>query len=173
MAEPISLAHAKQQLRVIDETEDELIEDLIADARGWVEGETGLILTERQIIEPIDQFCDRLDTWPITSITSVKYRGASQEENTLSAGDYVLTAGCRPARLALGGLAGWPAISPGFPVLVTMQAGFAPEAIPRKLNRAMKLLITGFYEDRDAGGLKDGTLEAARSLCFEFRRMTV
>lgn len=174
MAEPITRDHAKQQLRVISEDEDELIDDVIRDARGWVENYTGLKLVPGEVVEHLTSFGDRLTTWPINSITSVGYTDPAFADLILDPASYRIPLHARGPVLRYGSIATWPLIAAGSAITVTMQAGYPdPADIPRNLLRAMKLLITGFYEDREGGGLKAPTEAAAMSLCRNFKRWTV
>lgn len=93
MTEPLTLEQAKAQLRIVDESEDELISAAIVDARGWIENYTGRAFAE-------------------------------------IVGD---------------------------------------GEIPPVLLRAMRLLVAGFYFDRETGGLAGDTEVSARRLCGRFK----
>jgi uncharacterized phiE125 gp8 family phage protein len=167
MAEPVTLALAKQHLRVDHDDEDDLISGIIADARGWVEDYTGQLLVRRPVSEALDHFREAFVTWPIASVAEVSYIDVSGEQQTLSSDVYEIVNGARPARLRLKAGKSWPSVSrePGS-IIVDLVAGFDdPETVPRGLNRAMMLLIGGFYADRETGGLSGDIETAARNAC--------
>ncbi|QPI73928.1 head-tail connector protein [Sphingobium sp. Cam5-1] len=174
MVEPIELADAKQQLRVLSDDENASIQNAIVDARGWIESYTGLILTRREVVEVLPCFDGMLSTWPIVSIDAVTYLDTSQQEVVFPEQDYFAQIARRPARLSSKL---WPAIYNGSTVEVTMTAGFAsPEAINAfspNIMRAMRLLVAGFYADRETGGLAGDVEIAAKRLCRPFKSWRV
>jgi uncharacterized phiE125 gp8 family phage protein len=174
MAEPISLEDAKAQLRILSDDEDSVITAAITDARGWIEDYTGLILTRRAVTEVVTGFGDVLSTWPIVSIDSVDYTDADGADQALVDTDYFAQIARRPARIVARS---WPRILTGSTVAVTMTAGFAtPEAIQLfspNILRAMRILVAGFFNDREAGGLAGDVEVAAKRLCRSLKRWTV
>lgn len=172
--EPIDLPDAKRQLEIVDVNEDDLISDAITDARGWIEGYTGLILKRRTVTEVLSSFCGILKAWPIVSIDSVGYVDASRADVTLAADAYFAQIAARPARLVA---ASWPAIYPGSQITVTMTAGYdSPDAIKEfspKIMRAMRILVAGFYHDREGGDVFVKAEKSAKNLCRDYRRWTV
>lgn len=163
MAEPISLAQAKLHLRVDTSDEDDLIEGMIADARSWVEDYTGQTLVQAPHTEQINGFADLLLTWPVISLTAVKYLDANGDQQTLEADLYELNTARRPARLRLKGDARWPAVGAARAIEVEMVAGYADaDAIPGGMRRAMYVLLEGYYS-RDAKAISDAAAAAARS----------
>jgi len=168
MAEPVSLEQAKLHLRLESgyTDEDSTIEGAIADARAWVENYTGQILVRRSVVEYLDGFSARLLAWPLATIDEVRYRDADDVEQVLDSDSYRVALGGRPARLATIGQRSWPALAAGpGAVRVEMTAGYAEGEVPRGMIRAMLLLISGYYEDRNTGGLADAVETAARAAC--------
>lgn len=174
MAEPISLEDAKRQLRVLSTDEDAFITSAIVDARGWIENYTGLVLTRREVVEVLPCFGAQLSTWPIASIDAVTYFDTDGQEVILQEAEYFAQIARRPAYLTAGG---WPTVRDGSPIEVTMTAGFAtPDAVSAfspNLLRAMRILVAGFFSDREAGGLAGDVEIAAKRLCRSFRRWRV
>lgn len=172
MAEPIDLADAKRQLEVVGSAEDALITDAIVDARGWIEGYTGLILTRRTVTEVLPSFSHRLRAWPITSIDAIAYVDANGQAATLPADSHFDQIALRPASLVAPS---WPKIAVGSMVSVTMTAGFAtPAAIKEfspKIMRAMRILVAGFYRDREF--IAPEVEKSAKNLCRDFRSIRV
>jgi uncharacterized phiE125 gp8 family phage protein len=174
MAEPISLEDAKRQLRVLSTDEDAFITSAIVDARGWIENYTGLVLTRREVVEVLPSFSAQLSTWPIASIDAVTYFDTDGQEVILQEAEYFAQIARRPAYLTAGG---WPTVRDGSMIEVTMTAGFAtPDAVSAfspNLMRAMRILVAGFFSDRETGGLAGDVEIAAKRLCRPFRRWRV
>lgn len=174
MAEPIELAEAKAQCRVLHNSEDAFFSGAIADARGWVERYTGLILTRRSVQEAMPAFNARISAWPITSIDAVSYVDVDGIAASLDGAAYVGQIARRPATLLA---ATWPTIYAGSAVTITMTAGFESAAAIRAYNpnlmRAMLLLIAGYYADRETGGLAGDVETAAKNLCRSAKRWTL
>lgn len=168
MSEPISLDLAKQHLRLLPDPsdDDDLVDEAIADARGWVENYTGQKLVAEDVVEKIDWFAGDLLTWPIVSVDAVTYLDRAGNEQTLDPAAYRLLNEIRPARLVPVPGKGWPATLGEQSVSVAMTAGYeSADEIPRGMRRAMLLLITGYYDNRDTGGLDDATEAAAKAAC--------
>ena len=172
MAEPIDLADAKRQLRVRGDSEDQTIRDAIVDARGWIENYTGLILTRREVIEALPCFTSDIRAWPIASIDSVSYIDHVLADAELQTFTPLIAR--RPARLAA---ASWPSTYSGSAITVTVTAGFATadeiNAFSPKIMRAMRVLVVGFFNDREGGDVAKSAIEYAKDLCRSFRCMRV
>lgn len=179
MAEPITLEQAKQHLRlsVSDTSEDAVIDSAITDARGWVEDYTGLMLSNRNIRETISGFGDTLRMWPISEIFAVQYRDTAGSEVELPADAYFMQAAIRPALLFSLGGAAWPALYPESRITIFARAGFVnAEEINNfspNLLRAMKVLITEFYDNRGAPELSPAATDAAKRLCRSKKRWAI
>lgn len=171
MAEPISVPDAKRHLRVDDTTDDAIIGGYIASAREWVEDETGLLLTQRQVTEPLSGFCSnlRLRAWPIAADepVTINYRDAEGGDQTITTA--TVTGATRPGVLYPGLGTRWPTRAAG--ISVTFTAGYlSADAIPATLKQAMLVMLTAFYEDREGGEIFANAEKTARSLCRRYRR---
>lgn len=166
MAEPVSLELARAQVNAGD-GDDLIIESCIVSARGWVENYTGQILTPRRVSEAIDRFTDRLITWPIASVYQVTYADAGGTRQTLPADVYDIAAVRRPALLTLKSGQSWPRVAAGpGQIIVDVDAGYdTPSDIPPGMIRAMLMLISGYYVDRETGGIASEIETAARLAC--------
>jgi uncharacterized phiE125 gp8 family phage protein len=172
--EPVSLALAKQQLRVIDNnSEDVLISSYIRSAREWVEHHTSAVLVRRQFTEHFDGFGRNLiiRKHPIIVVDSLRYidRAGGEQVYEGASGRYEK----RPFRLypALG--RPWPATHH---VTVTYTAGYGPLDAPAQLVQAMLLLIGHWYANRGDGGdgnVPMGVSRAVLSLCRDHRSSRV
>jgi uncharacterized phiE125 gp8 family phage protein len=170
MDELLTLEDARTLLRVED-GEDPLLARAIEDAKAWIENYTGLALTQRTVTKALRSFDSAISEWPIASIDSVAYLDASGQEVIVANTDYVALIRQRPARLSAPR---WPAVYSGSAVMVTMTAGFADAAAVRAyaptLPRALRILVAGFYEDREGGTVLAGAVKAARGLCRQYKR---
>ncbi|WP_347271804.1 head-tail connector protein [Rhizorhabdus histidinilytica] len=166
MAEPVSLELARAHLNA-DEGDDLVINSCIASARGWVENYTGQILAPRRVSEAIDRFTDPLVTWPIASIYEITYADANRSRVPLSPDVYDIANVRRPARLTLNSGQAWPRVAAGpGQIIVDVDAGYdTPADIPPGMIRAMLMLISGYYVDRETGGLASEIETAARLAC--------
>jgi len=173
MAEPITLAEAKAQLRILSDDEDAVVTSAIIDARGWIENYTGLVLTRREVTEVLRGFGDSLATWPIVSIDAVDYVDGDGTEQALPDTDFFAQIARRPARIVAPR---WPRLYDGSAVAITMTAGFATaEAIQLfspNIIRAMRILVAGFFNDRETGGLAGDVEVSAKRLLRSFKRWT-
>lgn len=164
MTEPITLAQAKANLRVSDSAEDDLISGLIVAAREHVEGETGLVLTRRQVVETRRMFGPWIDlySWPIASIDSIAYLDGAFALQPLDASLWIAGTAMRPVRIVSRGNL-WPTIaSAPVAVTVTMTAGYAtPDEVPMRLKQAMHLLVVHWFGNRSAveAGVRAAALE--------------
>jgi len=164
--EPISLATARLHLRLDTSgsppahPDDSLVTSLITAVRQNAEDYTGLKIANGTYEMRADSFKDfesNLQTWPVTSITSVSYVDLNDETKTLTSSDYVLDTYTRPARLK-------PSLTKiVFPaakeVTIRFVAGFTdgqspnPYPMPKPLESAMLLMLGHLYDNREAVSL--------------------
>ncbi|MEO7468517.1 MAG: phage head-tail connector protein [Sphingobium limneticum] len=174
MAEPIDLDDAKRQLRVLSNDENTFIESAIVDARGWIEAYTGLILTRREVTEVVPSFARQLRAWPIASIDEIAYVDSDGQSATLGADAYFAQIARRPASLVAKS---WPSLACGSMVTVAMTAGFeSPEAITAfspNIMRAMRVLVAGYFRDREGGALAQQSEKYAKGRLRNFRKWQV
>lgn len=179
MTEPVSIDLARAQCRVeAGDAEDALLNQFIAAAREYVEGDTGQTLVQRELVEHHPGFgCPLvLRAWPIVTVDQVAYVDAEGEPQAIAAADTRLVRGNRPGRLYPARDATWPTISCAEGVEVTVTAGYAADAVPPKLVQAILLLVDHWYENR--GAVVVGTISkevefAVSALCERFRLITV
>ena len=157
--EPVTLDHAKSHLRLDTTADDALIEGLIAAARRFIEGETGLAImvqTWRRYLDdwPADR-CVRLRRHPVRRIEALTVFDAHGEAAELPASAFRLDTVSRPARLYVS-----EAVPPGSApngIEIEFTAGLAETAneVPDDLVRAMLVLVAQWYEFRGAFSAKD------------------
>lgn len=156
--EPVTLAEAKEHLRVdSDQTEeDDLISGLIAAAREHVENLCGPLIS--QTIE------QRMSEWPsdgtirlskprVQSVTSIKYLDEAGTEYTVTSTDYTLDASeeHRP-KVILKYDKSWPTATlfNVNPIRILYIAGYGDNGsyVPFAIKAAMKLIIGHLYQNR-------------------------
>lgn len=182
MDEPITLSEAKQQLRIDGNADDATINRLIATAREWVEGVTGVLLAEREVTETLPAFGPRnaLRSRPINGaepivVEYIDRTGGSQTitDARIVNGEQILASG-GPVLLhpAIG--ARWPCADGRYPVSVTFTAGINDaDKIPAVLRQAVLLLITAYEADREGGDIVAKAEASARRLCRRYIRKTL
>lgn len=150
-SEPLTLAEVKAQCRVDGTTDDGLLTAYIVAARRYVEEYTGLKLMEQTVVMRRRDLCDvmALPAAPISEIVSVQYLDMSNATQTLSPSVYRTSLyGLRP-QIEKIWLKIWPVLYPSAEaVTITATAGF--DTIPDPILHAMKLLISGWYDERSA-----------------------
>lgn len=170
MAEPVSLATAKQHLRVFDASENTLIETYIKAARQWVEEFTGHIVSPRTFVDQFGEWGEYLTLYrrPVTAITTIKYDSLTVDQETFA--DFEYAAGQYPLLIYPEGT--FPTLRTNGYITVTYTAGYATLAeVPDVLIQAILLLVGHFYTVRS--GVSTDTVEevplAVRSLCGFYR----
>ena len=168
--EPISLAEAKQHLRVDGGDDDALIGSLITAARQAAETITGRQLMTARWRLVLDAFpgpllmhagsgssfslpahAILLAKCPVQSVVSVEYLDMNGTTQVLPASDYVLDAACEPARLSPVFGKTWPPTLPQIgAVTVTFDAGYGSASeVPEGLKSWIKLRVGSLYGHRE------------------------
>ncbi len=130
--EPVTVEQVKFDASIDGCDFDEKIDSLITIARQTAESETGraLITQTWQLVEqcfsgPVIS----LDKAPVQSITSIKYRDASNVEQTLSSAYYSLDTLSGYAKVRLNYGYSWPSTHPRFDaVTIEFDAGYGDSA---------------------------------------------
>ena len=150
---PVSLLEAKEHLRVNHNLDDRYIYDLLPAATEYVEDYTSNKYMEQTWRVYFDSFpaCGEivLPFGKVKSVTSVKYTGADNTENTLSTDDYLVDTVSSPGRVVLAYNTTWPTdtLSPSNPVEVEFMTGYT--TVPYKIKQAIKLYTAHLYENRE------------------------
>ena len=151
-AEPVSLAEAKQTLRVSHDSEDALIASLISAAREEVEAACGLALLDQSwrltldVLPPLGRVL--LRRHPVREIVSVTAFGQDGEGETLDPATYRLMAQSRPAVLYFTTQADRSKTGNGYEIDFKAGFGEAGADVPDLLKRAILLLTAHWYEFR-------------------------
>ena len=154
----LTLAEAKQHLRVEGAEDDQLIESLIEAAEGHLDGADGIL--GRALVTQTWRL--RLDRWPddeilvplppLRSVSKVEYVDTSGNVQVWDAAQYDVDTESEPARIRPAYGYTWPAarLVPGA-VRVEFEAGYGGAAdVPRPIRQAALVLVGHLYEHREA-----------------------
>ena len=174
--EPVTLALAKEWLKVSGNDEDLSITAIISAARDYVESHTGQFWAERTVTEYFDCWPDgntiRLTVAPASAISSVQYiADGTSSYATFASGNYTKDVISDPPRIVLLDSASWPDLEP-IPnaVKVTYTAGLATAGdVPESVKTSMRLLIAFWYENREDMGLPAAERSAKNLLTTQKR----
>lgn len=150
--EPVTLAEAKQVLRLDHDSEDELIAGLIRAAREEVEASCGIALIDQdwRLTLDLPPRSGRvlLRRHPVREILSVTAYGGDGEASLIDPARYRLDGHDRPARLHFS--SGLPPAQNG--IEIDFRAGFgeAGTDVPDLIKRAMLVLVAHWFEFRAA-----------------------
>ncbi|MCA3555303.1 head-tail connector protein [Aestuariivirga sp.] len=168
-SEPVSLAEAKAQLRVVNADDDQLIASLVTAARRVVEARTGLSLIAQDWLCFRDQWpgdgAIELPVAPLRAVEEIAVFGEDDAKAVIDPAHYFADAASRPPRVLLRGSREWP--RPGRAangIAIRAEAGFgtSPQDVPQPLRQAILLLVAHFYAQRgeEAGSGVPLTLNA-------------
>ena len=173
-AAPLSLATVKEHLRVSGSSEDTLLQIYIDAALAMAEQYLWRKLQLQVIEEVYPCFMNRFDTsYPINSITSIKYFDESEVEQTLTVADYYETydnAKSKNSIYKVGTLeepSVW--LDKAFPVEITYVTGYADGSVPKPIINAMLLLVGEMYENREDSEHKSEFKKASRLAMSPYR----
>lgn len=154
--EPVSTANAKIYARIDGSDDDTLVASLIVAARQKVEQITRRALLTQTWDLYLDAFpfADIIvPKPPMQSVTSITYTDTNGTTQTWSSSDYTADTDSEPARIV-------PAFGEDYPgtrdeikaVKITFKAGYgdAATAVPDAIITAVKMLVTTWYDHRDA-----------------------
>lgn len=177
--EPVSLLDAKAWCRISTDDDNATVEDLIIDAREYVERVSGRQLVTASYLLTLLGFPGgfggsafplfwlrsgtfgvpvwsiRLPKAPLVSVASVAYYDLANASQALPTTVYDVDAGQDPGTLSLSQYQIWP-VTRARPdaVRVAFTAGYGTALdVPRVYTRAIKMLVLYWYENRgEAGG---------------------
>lgn len=176
--EPVSVADAKEFLRVDSTAEDSLILSLVTAARTHVEQylQKSLITQTWRLV--LDGFPSTgrlfLPMGPLQSVNSIKTYSSADAESVFSATEYFVdTVGDRVGQ-SLDSV--WPAnLRPTNAVIIDYTTGYGSAAsdVPGDIVQAIKMLISHYYENRDGVVVGTGANElpmGVTALLMPYRR---
>lgn len=160
--EPITLAETKTHLRIDPDItdQDELIAALITAAREWTENYCRRSWSDRTLQLRTDCFPAyfHLPRGPVRSVSSITYKDAGGTQQTLAASQYEVDIYSTPPRIYPPDGVVWPTTQLTLnAVTVTYLVGYgtggSPDdlaTVPAAVKAAMKLLVSHWYEQREA-----------------------
>lgn len=158
-AEPVTLAEAKEFLRLAGASEDDLLSGLLKAAREDVERATGLALIDQAWRLSVDGLSRgqilTLPKHPVKEIISITVYGSEGEGSLINPDEYQGDLVSRPARLYFTNAPSPMRAMNG--IEVDFRAGFgeAGTDVPDLLKRAILVLVAHWYEFRASFGPDD------------------
>lgn len=156
MTEPVTLAEARAQVNIIDDTDttfDTFLTSLIAPARAYVERVTRYLFVGGSRTETFTSWGDYLEIWrrPIASIDGVTYSTTADPADDADLTDFVVNFGF-PARIGPPIGASFPDLVAGGTITVTYTGSAVADTSEEYLlgKRLMLLLIGEWFNDREA-----------------------
>ena len=154
-SEPVSLAEAKAQCRIMGADEDGLIAGYLMAARAYTESITG----RRLVTQTLDYYIDNLSAGeillpvaPVQSVTSITYFDDAGATQTLGVGNYTTVGRKYWTAIVPTVSAVWPGVR-NQPESVTVRfvAGHsASNPMPEEIRQAILMLVSHFYENRES-----------------------
>lgn len=154
--EPLTLAQAKEHLRVDIADDDVLIGSLIRATRELLESELGRAFITQTLDYALDAFPKSgpllLPRGPIQSVTSVSYIDSAGATQVWGSSNYLVDLYSSPPRITPAHAKTWPTLQDRIAaVTVRFVAGYGlgPATVPGPIAHAMLLLIGHYYEHRE------------------------
>jgi len=172
-SQPVTLAEAKAQCRVLSNDEDIYLEGLIAAATAHVEKQTGRAILPQTWRLTLDRFVDEitLPQSPLRSVASVTYLPPVGAAQTLASSVYTVDTTSTPGRIVLAPDQDWPeTLDSVNAVVIDYDAGYT--TAPAPLKHAILLLAGHWFENREAVNMGNITSElpmAVNALLTNFR----
>lgn len=167
----VTLAEAKDHLRIDGDANDGTLEGFILAATQWIENETRHQLVNRDYLLTLDGFPAsrevKLPRVPLASIASVKYRDAAGDLQTFDPSNYAVDVVTKPGRIILKTGANWPTVwAESNSVEVRFTAGYGTEDdVPQILRQAVLMMVGTMFEHRE--GIITGTIVTTTPLAVE------
>ncbi len=173
MAEPLTTAEAKAQLRVTSDHEDDLIDSYVIAAREWCEEYTGHILVQREVTDSFSAWGDYLTLryQPITvddptPTLTVTYHDLEGDETEYAG--RVIRDQRYPWTIHPPYGDEFPTLGDNGTIAVTYTAGYATAAdVPEKFKQTIRVLISAMHANR--GAIPEETAQTARFLLRSYR----
>ena len=150
--EPITLAEAKANLRVVFDDEDADISRMIRAARQMAEERLNRALMPQVLAFGAEGFCGalRVPRPPLRQLDSITYIDSDGTAQVLPGAGYVVDGFADPPLISAAYNTPWPSTrAQSSAVVVQYQAGYADAAsVPEPIRQWMFLAINAFYENR-------------------------
>lgn len=185
MADPISLAVAKQHLRIDSASADEDVEllSIISAATQYAENITKRNLRGSELTKLYTSFPYSLDReklglnmikGPVASVTSLKYYDSSNVQVTVDQADYRIVVRNDTSMLYPAMGSNWPSDCNNEPGNIELIYTISSTNIPSPITTAILLIVGSLYENREDGVLEQGIVSvrapiAAKDLLSAYR----
>lgn len=152
--EPVTYAEMRSYLRLHDDNEQALVEDLITVARDYAEIETGRQLITATWKLYLKQFPAqiRVPRPPLQSVTSIGYVDQAGAAQTVTATVYYVDTKAAPGLIYEDESQLWPTHrgEPGDFITVTYKAGYGltPSTVPEGIRLAIRYLVAHWFDTR-------------------------
>lgn len=174
-AMPVSLAEAKDHLRVDHADDDTLIGLLIAAATSELDGWSGILgraIVTQAWAQRVDGFANPVRLpFPAATIASVSYVDPAGATQTLASDQYRLMEDAMGSYIEPAFNVSWPSVRyQSGSVTVNFTAGTAAADVPPAIKAAILLRVGDLYANRDVGIEENPAIKA---LVTPFRRIRV
>lgn len=179
---PVSLAEAKEHLRVEHDLDDAYITSCIAAAVARIDGRNGWL--RRSLINRTYQLflpwfpvarCIPLPLPPLNSVSSIKYQDENDVEQTFSSGSYQVVKNEDEGYIYLKTGESWPGNTFERPDAVKIEfvAGYgaAGSDVPENIRHAIKIEIGALYAERGDAEIDVDPQIATRRLLAPHKRV--
>ena len=149
--EPLTLANARDHLRVDQDYEDAKVASYIVAARSHIERVTGCRFRPQTVRAWFDAWPEgdtlELHVHPVSAVDYIKYYDSANAEATLGGGVYDFDSSAFAPRAVLRSSQSWPGsqLRPSRGVACQLQAGWP--IVPGDLTQALIFLVAHFYEN--------------------------
>lgn len=150
----VSLAEAKQQLRILDNEQDAYITQLIHSVTAYVARALGMSLAQQTLNLSLDAFTDsiKLLRGPVTSVLNVDYFNQSGNLTAVPTNSYTVDLSGQTAWIVRNSAYAWPITANGVnAVSITYVAGYTqlPEQM-QDLKLAIMIMVAQAFENRSS-----------------------
>jgi len=173
----ITLAEAKDQIKVEISDDDTIVGTLITAVRIFAERDMNLSFVDTIWDMKLDYFPHeiRFPRSPLSSVTSIKYNDENGVEQTLATTEFTVDSDSLPGRVVEAEGKQWPTTQNEInAVTIRFVAGYGGIAdVPEDIKAMMKLLFAYWYENREAFTLEGQPKELpmALSALMDIRRI--
>lgn len=141
----VGLAAAKEHLAVLHTLHEGKIGFCVGAAEETIQDMCEIAITEKTYAMEVVGFAEFVDLnpWNATSVVSVEYVDVYGARQTLPVTDYRLERGHAAAIV----FRHCPQVQAGSVVTITFKAGWPAEAIPKKIQQGILMLVSTFYDN--------------------------
>ena len=173
----MSLEEAKDQIRILEDYEDDLISAKITAARQWAEAYLGKAIANQTLAASTAEFSEVIDL-PMSNlidVDTVEYLDTEANTETLPSTVYGLNKFSSPGSIYLRSGQSWPSVySDPLAVTITYQVGWP--SVPEAIKEAIRLMVGTLEENRSDNvvGLTAQELPmSAKALLWPYRTIGI